>query len=133
MTPEETAEIVAFVKETIQDEGRAVTFYRFNKVAPDPLAPHKFNTDPFATATTQDAFAVFVSTGADFGFRTTKKALFNEAEAVALLEPIEGVDFSKFDAFTDETGKYTLTVTEVLRPASTPLLWAIGGVQVNAA
>lgn len=134
MTPAEIAEIIAFAREAIQNDGRAVTFYRFTKTAPNNSAPHKYPIDPFANAMEQEAYAVFVpvSSQAELGFSTEKRALFNAASVVALVEPIPGVEFSSFDAFSDATGKYNLTVTDNLQPGLTPLLWAIGGVQRNA-
>ena len=125
----EAEEIVAFVKESIALEGRAITFEALNKVAPDPTKPHKFTPD--AVETTQVANVCFVplSSLSELGIKATKRELFKSCAVVGILEPIEGVDFQKFDRFIDGTDVYTLTVVDLLKPGATPYVWYVGGVK----
>lgn len=136
MTPQEAAEVVAFVKEIIADEGRIVTFVRFDATTPDPTKPHKPGADPWiAPAETLDAAAVFVplSSLQELGMVAVKRELYNAAAVVGMVEPVDGVDFAHFDGMIDDGSRYLLSAVDKLKPGPTVFLWAFAGATIHAA
>lgn len=131
MTPQEIAETLAFVKTIIADEGRLITLVKFSTTPPDPSKPHKLAADPWgAPIATQDVHAVFVplSSLQQLGMITADKSkLYGKCSAVAMLEPIDEIDFGSFTGFLDGTDRYILSVVDKLKPGPATLLWAIGG------
>lgn len=137
MDASEAAEVIAFVKEIIAEEGRAVTLVRFDQASTDPAKPHHVGKgDPFVSPIeSQPANCVFVplSSLQDLGMNTQKRELYSQAAVVGLLEPMEEMDYSKFNGMIDGDARYVMSTVDRLKPGAFTFLWSFAGMVRNAA
>lgn len=128
MDASEAAEIIAFVNETLQDEGRPVTLVQFNQTPTDPARPHIVGTtDPFASpkdsVLTHCAF-VPLSSLQILGLEADRTELVSTKQVHGIFAPVGETDFAKYEGMIDGDGRYTLTKVSRLKPGLFTFVWA---------
>jgi hypothetical protein len=123
------AEFVEMAREMLAEDGRQVTFYQLDKTPADPDKPWKGPGAP-TPINPVDAFiiALPVSSLRQFGFTVKDEDLFKQAEMVLMVAPPEtGEQLETYHFFDDSDNQaYRISVTEVLKPGPTVVLYAMG-------
>lgn len=134
MDAAEAAEILAFVNETLTEEGRLITLVQFDQTPSDPSKPHIVGTtDPFvspkASVTVPCAF-VPLSSLQVLGLEATKSELVSTQEVYGIFAPSGEIDFAKYEGIIDGNNRYSVTKMSRLKPGAFTFVWAfIAGVR----
>ncbi len=136
MDASEAAEIIAFVKEIIGEEGRTMTLVKFDQTPANPATPHRVGKgDPFADPeTTLELKCVFVplSSLQDLGMGKVKMNLYSKADVVGLIEPSSEEDLSLYNGMIDGASRYLISTMDRLKPGDYTFLWSFAGAVRNA-
>lgn len=119
-------EFLDLARELIADEGRSVTFQKFDGTAADATAPWNGPGAP-TVADSETTIAVFLPDGAGFGKMIEDNELFKSSEQMVLVAPpVSGKILGDFHAVLDGGVRWKINVTKELKPADLTVLYAMG-------
>lgn len=122
-------EFLELARELLSEEGRQVTFAKLDATATDPTKPWKGPGAPTLTGSIQ-AYAVFLPrlvSGGGFGKTIFTDELFKSSEQLLLVAPpVSGENLNGYSIVVDDGVRWTINVTEELKPANLTVLFAMG-------
>lgn len=120
------AALVATVRRLIDGTGRVVTFETLSGTPADAARPWRGPAAPTVASSAQQRATFVPAAGTDFGKDWMKDDLLQRCQQVCLTYPATGYDINDCTSIADGGLRWRVDWVQVLKPADTELLFAVG-------
>lgn len=119
-------EIAALAQQLINENGRLVTFSRYDQSPPDPTKPWRGPADPSTVPDATDSVrAVFVGSGS-LGLSAKNEDLMKRCEQACLVGPSATFDLATANEIVDNGVHWRIEFVETLKPAEVTCVYVMG-------